>query len=166
MFDVARPKQRRELASAGCYGRPTGQGCRRVCQEPRQARWIEGIVSEPDTALAARSDKAGLIGPCPGQIPPPGHASRDLDIISRLCPRPSRAACGRMRLARGTWGGRGWDREPTSQRMTRPPPKGGSRLLVLCSEAEAAAVTALARCFAEMFSSMLASASPAGERRR
>jgi hypothetical protein len=55
---------------------------RRVCQEPRQARWMEGIVSEPVTALAARSDKAGLIGPCPGRLPPPGHAPRDLDIIA------------------------------------------------------------------------------------
>jgi hypothetical protein len=81
-LDVARPKLRRELASARCCGMADRARLRRVCQEPRQARGWKGIVSEPVTALAARSENAGILGPCPGQLPPPGHASRDLDIIA------------------------------------------------------------------------------------
>jgi hypothetical protein len=38
VLDVARPKLRRELASAGCEGMADRARLRRVCQEPRQAR--------------------------------------------------------------------------------------------------------------------------------
>jgi hypothetical protein len=81
-LDVARPKLRRELASARCEG--MADRARLSSRVPRAAPGsrMYGIVSEPVTALAARSENAGILGPCPGQLPPPGHAPRDLDIIA------------------------------------------------------------------------------------
>ena len=55
-LDVARPKLRREPASAG--GRP-GKASSRVPRAAPGSR-MEKIVGEPVTALAARSDKAAL----------------------------------------------------------------------------------------------------------
>lgn len=70
-------------------------------------------MSEPVSALAARSENAGILGPCPGQLPPPGRPSVDLDIIAGDYVHAPRERMKDPEAREGNlWRARMCDREP------------------------------------------------------